>query len=149
MRIHFWQRSNRRLEATANSSSAMVLMTPTEVLFRLSWDKVRPDSSSFTLWNQKKSAGVGSGKKEGCLSTLKALAASQLFTTAAPCTGALSQGKNQSRFTISGLFFLRCTNNLPRTTKMNLALMSAPLGMMWVYISPLLSKNTKIISFVG
>jgi hypothetical protein len=39
----------------ANSSSAMVHMTLTELMLKLSWDSDRPTSSVFTFGKRKKS----------------------------------------------------------------------------------------------
>jgi hypothetical protein len=46
----------------AKSSLVMVLMTPYQVVLRLSWSKVVPAKASFTLLKRKKLAGAKSGE---------------------------------------------------------------------------------------
>ena len=60
--MHFWHRSYHRRKAAANSSLLILLVTPSQVVLRLSWVKVSPDSCSLTLGNKKKSAGARSGE---------------------------------------------------------------------------------------
>ncbi len=60
--MHFSLPSYYRQKAVANSSSAMVCVTPSHMLLRLSWVRRRPASYSFTFWNNKKSAGAKLGE---------------------------------------------------------------------------------------
>ena len=60
--MHFWHHSYHRRKAAANSSLSILLVTPSQVVLRLSWVKVSPDSCSLTLGNKKKSAGARSGE---------------------------------------------------------------------------------------
>ncbi len=59
--IHFPQHSNYCLMALANSSAAMVMVTPTKVSVRLSLSRERPISSTFTLQNKKITVGAKPG----------------------------------------------------------------------------------------
>ena len=73
--MQFSHRSNHRRKAVAKSSLAMVRMTPSQVVLKLSEVKVVPTSCILTLVNKKKSAGARSGKKRENLMTLRLFAA--------------------------------------------------------------------------
>jgi hypothetical protein len=82
-RIHFLHRSSQRLKAAANSSTPILLVTPSQVFLSVSGVNRMPASSSFTLRKRKKSAGARSGEYGGCSKTWTLLAAIQVCTTAA------------------------------------------------------------------
>ena len=104
MSTHFWQRSYQRWKAAAKSSAATVLLTPSQMVLKLSLDMWWPASSFLSLGNKKKSAGARSGELGGCSSIWMPLAASQFLTEAAECKGALSQWNHQSPAAIYGRF---------------------------------------------
>ena len=74
-----------------NFSTATVLLTPTQVLLRLSWANERPASCFFAFRNKKKYAGAKSGEKGGSAISGMVLAVNQFLAAAAEKTGALSE----------------------------------------------------------
>ncbi len=103
---HFLQRSSQLLKAAAKSMAETLLVTPSQALLMVSWSRLWPPSPSLTFI-KKKFYGSRSGKYGGCSSCWTHWASNQSETTAAVCTGTLSQWKNHCWDNISGLFSLK------------------------------------------